>query len=196
MPRLQIVIVSTRQGRKGPAVAAWFEQQARAHGAFDVEVVDLATVALPLMDEPEHPRLGKYQHAHTLAWSEIVTRGDAYVFVTPEYNRSIPGGLKNAIDWASRPYGKNAFTRKPSAVIGASPGKIGTAVGQQHLRSILAFCNSPLMNSIEAYIHFEPGLITEDGAVTNPSTEEFLRNYMAEFQGFIQRVYTVLPRNE
>jgi chromate reductase len=121
---------------------------------------------------------------------------DAVLFITPEYNRSIPGGLKNAIDWASRPYGQNAFTRKPSAVIGASPGRIGTAVGQQHLRSILAFCNSPLMNSIEAYIHFEPGLIAEDGAVANPSTEEFLRNYMAEFEAFIQRVYTALPRNQ
>jgi chromate reductase len=115
--------------------------------------------------------------------------------VTPEYNRSIPGALKNAIDWASRPYGKNAFTRKPSAVIGTSPGKIGTAVAQQHLRSILAFCNSPLMNSIEAYIQFERGLITEEGQVTNPSVEEFLRNYMTEFYGFIARVYTVLPRN-
>jgi chromate reductase len=81
-------------------------------------------------------------------------------------------------------------------VIGASPGKIGTAVGQQHLRSILAFCNSPLMKSMEAYIQFEPGLITEDGSVTNVATEEFLRNYMTEFQGFIQRVYTALPRNE
>ncbi len=119
---------------------------------------------------------------------------DAVLFVTPEYNRSIPGGLKNAIDWASRPWGKNSFTRKPSAVIGTSPGKIGTAVGQQHLRSILAFCNSPLMNSIEAYIQFERGLITEEGVVTNRETEEFLRNYMAEFQGFIERVYTVLPR--
>lgn len=121
---------------------------------------------------------------------------DAVLFVTPEYNRSIPGGLKNAIDWASRPYGKNAFTRKPSAVIGTSPGKIGTAVAQQHLRSILAFCNSPLMNSIEAYIQFERGLIAEDGAVTQQSTEDFLRNYMTEFHGFIQRVYTVLPRNQ
>ncbi len=82
---------------------------------------------------------------------------DAVLFVTPEYNRSIPGGLKNAIDWASRPYGKNAFARKPSAFIGASPGKIGTAIAQQHLRSILAFCNSPQMNSIEAYIQFERG---------------------------------------
>ena len=123
-----------------------------------------------------------------------IKASDAIMFVTPEYNRSIPGALKNAIDWASRPYGKNAFTRKPSAVIGTSPGKIGTAVGQQHLRSILAFCNSPLMNSIEAYIQFEPGLITENGEVTSTETEEFLRKYMEEFHAFIQRVYTVLPR--
>jgi chromate reductase len=120
---------------------------------------------------------------------------DAVLFVTPEYNRSIPGALKNAIDWASRPYGKNSFTRKPSAVIGTSPGKIGTAVGQQHLRSILAFCNSPQMNSIEAYIQFTPGLINESGEVTDDSTAEFLRGYMAEFLAFIGRVYTVLPRN-
>ena len=82
---------------------------------------------------------------------------DAVLFVTPEYNRSIPGALKNAIDWASRPYGKNAFTRKPSAVIGTSPGAIGTAVAQQHLRSVLGFCNSPQMNAPEAYIQFTPG---------------------------------------
>jgi len=120
---------------------------------------------------------------------------EAVLFVTPEYNRSIPGALKNAIDWASRPYGKNSFARKPSAVIGTSPGKIGTAIGQQHLRSILGFCNSPQMNAVEAYIQFEPGLITEDGEVTNDTTEEFLRNYMTEFRAFIMRVYTVLPRN-
>jgi chromate reductase len=128
------------------------------------------------------------------AFKNTIAAVDAVLFVTPEYNRSIPGGLKNAIDWASRPYGTNAFTRKPSAVIGTSPGKIGTAVAQQHLRSILAFCNSPLMNSIEAYIQFEAGLITEDGQVTKPAVEEFLRNYMTEFHGFIARVYTVLPR--
>ena len=119
---------------------------------------------------------------------------DAVLFVTPEYNRSIPGGLKNAIDWASRPYGENAFTRKPSAIIGTSPGKIGTAVAQQHLRSILAFCNSPLMNSPEAYVQFTDGLITDDGEVTNEATQKFLRDYLEEFHGFIQRVYTVLPR--
>lgn len=118
---------------------------------------------------------------------------DAVLFVTPEYNRSIPGGLKNAIDWASRPYGTNSFTHKPSAVIGASPGAIGTAVAQQSLRSVLGFCNSPQMNAPEAYIHFTPGLITDDGEVTAASTEKFLRTYMQEFHDFIERVLSVLP---
>ena len=119
---------------------------------------------------------------------------DAILFVTPEYNRSIPGGLKNAIDWASRPYGTNSFTRKPSAVIGTSPGAIGTAIAQQQLRSVLSFCNSPQMNAPEAYIQFTPGLIGDDGEVTDERTEEFLRAYIAEFHAFIVRVYTVLPR--
>jgi chromate reductase len=119
---------------------------------------------------------------------------DAVLFVTPEYNRDVPGGLKNAIDWASRPWGTNSFARKPSAVIGASPGKIGTAVAQQNLRSILSFCNSPQMNAPEAYIQFLPGLITEDGEVTDETTEQFLRDFMAEFGQFIVRVLTVLPR--
>jgi chromate reductase len=125
---------------------------------------------------------------------DAVNAVDAVLFVTPEYNRSIPGPLKNAIDWASRPYGQNSFTRKPTAIIGTSPGKIGTAVAQQHLRSILAFCNSPLMNATEAYIQFESGLIRDDGEVTVESTRDFLRTYMTDFHGFITRVYTVLPR--
>jgi chromate reductase len=128
------------------------------------------------------------------AFKDAILRMDAVLFITPEYNRSIPGGLKNAIDWASRPYGKNAFARKPSAVIGTSPGKIGTAVAQQHLRSILAFCNSPLMNSVEAYIQFTPGLIDDAGEVSDDTTAEFLRSFMAEYCNFISRVYTVLPR--
>jgi chromate reductase len=130
------------------------------------------------------------------AFKEALAEVDALLFVTPEYNRSIPGGLKNAIDWASRPRGKNSFARKPSAVIGTSTGAIGTAIAQQHLRSLLSFCNSPQMNSPEAYIQFKPGLITDDGQVTVESTQEFLRNYMNEFYGFITRVMTVLPRNK
>jgi chromate reductase len=127
-------------------------------------------------------------------FKEALAAVDAVLFVTPEYNRSIPGGLKNAIDWASRPYGKNSFARKPSAVIGTSPGAIGTAIAQQSLRSVLGYCNSPQMNSPEAYVRFKPGLITPDGEITDEKTEKFLRNYMDELHAFIVRVLTVLPR--
>ena len=125
-------------------------------------------------------------------FKQTIADVDAVLFITPEYNRSIPGSLKNAIDWASRPYGQNAFARKPSGIVGTSPGKIGSAVAQQHLRSILAFCNSPLMNSPEAYIQFTDGLITDDGEVTEATTETFLRDYMTEFHGFIKRVCVAL----
>jgi chromate reductase len=121
---------------------------------------------------------------------------DAILYITPEYNRSIPGVLKNAIDWASRPYGQNSLARKPSAVIGTSPGAIGTAVGQQHLKSILGYCNSPQMNAIEAYIQFDPEVFGDDGSVTDADTEDFLRTYMHEFNEFIARVLQVLPPDE
>ena len=127
-------------------------------------------------------------------FKDAIKGSDAILIVTPEYNRSIPGALKNAIDWASRPYGTNVFTRKPTAVIGTSPGSIGTAVGQQHLRSILGFLNAPQMNTVEGYIQFTPGLITDDGEVTVEGTEQFLRKYMEEFHAHVRRVLTVLPR--
>jgi chromate reductase len=119
---------------------------------------------------------------------------DAVLFVSPEYNRSIPGALKNAIDWASRPWGQNSFDHIPAAVIGASIGQIGTAMGQQSLRGVLSFCNARQMTSPEAYIQFSPEVFREDGEVTSPSTEEFLRAYMAEFRAYIEMVLTVLPR--
>ncbi len=128
------------------------------------------------------------------ALKSAIAASDAILFVTPEYNRSIPGPLKNAIDWASRPWGQNSFHRKPSGIVGASIGAIGTAVAQQNLKSVLGFCNSPLMNSIEVYIHFTPGLIDDDGNVSNQGTADFLHNYMVEFHGYIERVYTAIPR--
>ena len=122
------------------------------------------------------------------ALKEAIDAVDAVMFVTPEYNRSIPGGLKNAIDWATRPFGTNSFAGKPSAIIGTSPGKIGTALAQQSLRGILSFCESPLMNSPEAYIQFTPGLITDAGEVTNEGTAEFLRARVEHFHQFIRRM--------
>ena len=156
----------------------------------ELEMVEVAIGDLPLYNrdfDADYPPEGR-------AFKDAVGAVDALLFITPEYNRDIPGALKNAIDWGSRPWGTNSFARKPSTVIGTSPGKIGTAVAQQNLRSILSFCNSPQMNAPEAYIQFTPGLITPDGEVTEPATEVFLSDFMKEFSAYIDRVYTVLPR--
>jgi len=121
---------------------------------------------------------------------------DAVLFVTPEYNRSIPGALKNAIDWASRPWGQNSFDHIPAAVIGASAGQLGTAMGQQSLRGVLSFCNARQMTSPEAYIRFSPEVFLDDGEVTNEATRTFLAAYMTEFRTYVGMVLTVLPRRE
>ena len=155
----------------------------------ELEFKEIPIKDLPLYNhdfDADYPPEGR-------ALKDAIAAVDAVLFVTPEYNRSIPGALKNAIDWASRPWGQNSFTHKPSAVIGASIGAIGTAVAQQSLRSVLSFCNSPQMGAPEAYIHMTPGLITDEGEVTEPSTVEFLQNYMQEFHVFIGRVHEVLP---
>ena len=114
--------------------------------------------------------------------------------MTPEYNRSIPGALKNAIDWASRPWGQNSFDHIPAAVIGASIGQIGTALAQQSLRAVLSFCNARQMTSPEAYIQFSADVFTDDGEVRDESTKEFLTNFLDEFHTHLVRVLTVIPR--
>ncbi|MEX0847062.1 MAG: NAD(P)H-dependent oxidoreductase [Ilumatobacteraceae bacterium] len=109
-PTLQVIVASTRPGRIGLPVGEWFRDVAAEHGAFAVELVDLAEVALPFFDEPKHPKLGDYVHQHTRDWSATITRGDAFVMVTPEYNHGFNAVLKNAIDflsneWAYKPVG-------------------------------------------------------------------------------------------
>src|SRR5690606_31558155 len=107
MPKLQIIIASTRPGRQGPAVAKWFTDAAERHGAFEVELVDLAEVNLPLLDEPNHPRLKEYEHEHTIAWSRKIDEADAFVFVTPEYNSSSPPALVNALNYLYQEWNYN-----------------------------------------------------------------------------------------
>jgi NAD(P)H-dependent FMN reductase len=109
-PRLLIIIASTRPGRVGLPVGQWVTEQARKHGGFEVDVADLAEIDLPLMDEPNHPRLRQYTREHTKAWSRRVDAADAFVFVMPEYNHGYTAPLKNAIDylvqeWQYKPVG-------------------------------------------------------------------------------------------
>ncbi|MDY7232430.1 NADPH-dependent FMN reductase [Hyalangium rubrum] len=109
-PKLHVILCSTRPGRVGLTIGKWFHEFATQHGKFEVRLVDLAELNLPLMDEPEHPVRRLYQHEHTKAWSAIVNAADAYVFVTPEYNHGPPPALVNALDyvfheWAYKPAG-------------------------------------------------------------------------------------------
>jgi chromate reductase len=156
----------------------------------DLEFTEIPIGRLPLYS----PDFDSDYPPEAVALKEAIAASDAVLFVTPEYNRSIPGALKNAIDWASRPWGRNSFDHMPAAVIGASMGQIGTAVGQQSLRAVLSFCNARQMTAPEAYIHFKPGLFADSGEVADESTVSFLSDYMQEFRNHIERVLTVLPR--
>lgn len=156
----------------------------------DLEFTELPIGNLPLYSpdfDAEYP-------PEAQALKDSLAACDAVLFVTPEYNRSIPGALKNAIDWASRPWGQNSFDHMPAAVIGASIGQIGTAVAQQSLRGVLSFCNARQMTAPEAYIYFKPEVYTDAGEVTDEDTAEFLRVFMREFRTHVERVLTVLPR--
>jgi chromate reductase len=156
-----------------------------------MEFTELPIANLPLYS-PDHDT--SYP-AEAQALKDAIAGSDAVLFVTPEYNRSIPGALKNAIDWASRPWGQNSFDHMPAAVIGASPGQIGTAVAQQSLRAVLSFCNARQMTAPEGYITFIPGVFTDSGEVTDESTAAFLTTFMQEFRDHTERVLTVLPRS-
>lgn len=132
--KLNIIIGSTRPGRAGPSVAAWFHDYARAHGAFDATLVDLADFKLPVYDEPRHPRLKQYEHAHTKAWSASVESADAYVFVTPEYNYFAPPALVNALDFVYSEWG-----RKPAGIVsygGVSAGLRAAQALKQQLTTL------------------------------------------------------------
>jgi chromate reductase len=156
---------------------------------------ELEFTEIPIGDLPLYsPDFDAHYPPEATALKEALSRSDAVLFVTPEYNRSIPGALKNAIDWASRPWGQNSFHHIPAGVIGASVGAIGTAVAQQSLRAVLSFCNARQMTSPEAYITYSTERFREDGEVVDDTTAGFLKDFMEEFRDHVVRVLTVLPR--
>jgi len=108
------------------------------------------------------------------------------IFVTPEYNRALPGVLKNAIDHASRPYGQSAWANKPAGVLGASPGAVGTAIAQQQLRTVLAYLDVPTMGQPEAFIQVKDGFFDENGNIANPGTRKFLQGWMDRYVAWVK----------
>ncbi|WP_248239481.1 NADPH-dependent FMN reductase [Microbacterium kunmingense] len=156
---------------------------------------DLEFTEIPIGDLPLYsPDFDSDFPPQARALKEAIGASEALMFVTPEYNRSIPGALKNAIDWASRPWGENSFEHIPAAVVGASVGQIGTAVAQQSLRGVLSYCNARQMTAPEAYIQFSDEVFGPDGEVRDEGSETFLRDFMTEFRDHVERVLTVLPR--
>ena len=125
LPILQVVVASTRPGRVGLPIGEWFYRQAIEHGGFRVEWVDLAEVDLPMFDEPQHPRLQRYQHQHTKDWSARIERADAFVFVIPEYNFGFTAPLKNALDYLSL-----EWNYKPAGIVSYGGVAAGTRAAQ------------------------------------------------------------------
>lgn len=156
---------------------------------------ELAFTEIPIANLPLYsPDYDDDYPPEARALKQAIADSDAVLFVTPEYNRSIPGALKNAVDWASRPWGQNSFNQIPAAVIGASPGSLGTALAQQSMRGVLSFCNARQMTAPEAYITYSTDVFQPDGEVLDESVKEFLTTYMQEFHDYIGKVLTVLPR--
>jgi chromate reductase, NAD(P)H dehydrogenase (quinone) len=115
---------------------------------------------------------------------------DAVMFVTAEYNRSVPGVLKNALDHASRPYGQSAWTGKPAGIIGMSVGAIGTAVAQLHLRTILAYLDMPTLGQPEAYLQHKEGFFDDAGNIANADTKKFLHSWMDKYVTWVKKLTT------
>ena len=155
-PVLRIIIGSTRPGRVGPAVADWIAERAREHGGFDVQVTDLAELNLPILDEPNHPRLRQYVHQHTKDWSALVESSDAFIFVTPEYNYGFNAALKNAIDYVF-----SEWHGKAAGIVSYGGVAAGTRATQMLKQVLTALKIMPVPEAVN--IPFVRSHLDEDG---------------------------------
>ena len=149
-----------------------------------LDIVEIGQLQLYNQDTDANPP------AEWTAFRERIRRADAVLFVTPEYNRSVPGVLKNAIDVGSRPYGKSAWDKKPAGIVSVSPGALGAFGANHHLRQSLVFLNMPTMQMPEAYVGGADKLFDGEGKLTNPSTREFLSKYMQAFAAWVEKIAT------
>ena len=178
MHNVAVIVGSLRQGSINKNLAKALERIGKDLFTFNI---------IPLQDVPMYNQdIEGAPGDAVVNLRNAVTAADAVLFITPEYNRSLPGVLKNAIDWASRPYGKFSLMNKPAATAGVSPGVIGTACAQQELRRILTMLTMPVMGQPEMFLS-GMDLVDKDGNVSNPKTEEFLRSFLERFEAWITR---------
>ncbi|MEQ4575370.1 MAG: NAD(P)H-dependent oxidoreductase [Gammaproteobacteria bacterium] len=178
-PRIAVLVGSLREESYNRRLAAAIEKLAGDRAAFEhVEIGDL-----PLYNQDhdgDYPAQGK-------RLKQQVRAADAVLFVTPEYNRSIPGVLKNAIDLGSRPYGDSAFAGKPAALLGISIGAIGTSLAQQHLRNVLAYLDMPVLGQPEVFLQYKDGFFDAQGGIADEGTRKFLQGFVDKFLHWLDR---------
>lgn len=179
MTKIAVLVGSLRKDSINKIYAKALEKLAA--GSFDFHYVDMD---LPLYNND----LWEIPPAKVLALEEAITGADGVLIVTPEYNRSMPAVTKNAIDWASRPYGESAWPGKAVAITGASPGSQGTAVAQSQLRSTLTILGTHVLSDPEVYISFKPEVFAGDGSVLNEGTAKFLKGFLDKFAALIAKV--------
>ena len=153
-------------------------------GPPDFSFKELRIGDLPLYNQDDD----KAQSAEVQRLKSELRGVDAVIFVTPEYNRSVPGVLKNALDHASRPYGQSAWAGKPAGVIGMSVGAISTAVAQLHLRTILAYLDMPTLGQPEAYLQYKDGFFDEAGNIANADSKKFLHGWMDKYAMWVKKM--------
>lgn len=148
---------------------------------FTFEFIDIGTLPLYSQDyDADYPEVAKHL-------KQRVEAADGLLFVTPEYNRSIPGVLKNALDWGSRPWGTNSWGNKPGAMLGTSLGATGTALAQQHLRSVLAYLDVATLAQPEMFIKHDASAINEKGEILNDGTRQFLQTFVDRYVAWVKR---------
>ena len=155
--------------------------KATAPSSLALEIVEIGGLPLYNQDDDAAPP------AASAAFKEAIAGVDAVLFITPEYNRSVPGALKNAIDIASRPYGKSAWDGKPAAVVSLSPGAMGAFGANHHLRQSLVFLNMPTLAQPEAYVGGAADLFDDAGAIKKPDTATFMATFLEKFAAWIER---------
>ena len=173
MPRLQLIIASTRPGRIGPAVADWFEAVVRANGSFELEVIDLAAVNLPFLDEPHHPSEQRYVHQHTKDWGATIAAGDAYALVMPEYNHGMSAPLKNALDFLYK-----EWEYKPVGFVSYGGISGGTRAVQMAKQVVTTFRMFPVAEAVN--IPYVASHVDRDGRFVAPGGLDAMANKMLD----------------
>ncbi len=179
LPQIAVIVGSNRRDSINRKLAAALAKLGA--GKFDATFVRIDD--LPLYNQDNEASLPP----EVARFKNEIAGADGVVFVTPEHDRSIPAVLKNAVDWGARPYGRNSWADKPAFITGTSPGAIGSALAQQHLRTILVSLGMILLGG-EAYITFKPNLIDEHGNIGDDGTRKFLQGFVDRFATLVERL--------